>query len=182
LDVYPDYAILDVQTTDYAGFLAKTEQIWKKLIPGTPFEYTFLDADIQQQYITEQTLRKIVNAFTLIAILISCLGLFGLAMFTAQQRAKEIGVRKVLGASEWSITTLLSKEFIKPVLIALVVASPLAYFGMKQWLNGFVYHTQLGVDSFVIAGISITMIALLTVSSQAIKAALMNPVKSLKTE
>lgn len=182
LDIYPDYAILDVQTSDYTGLLAKIEQIWKKLIPEAPFEYSFLDADIQQQYLSEQTLRKIINSFTLIAILISCLGLFGLAMFTAEQRTKEIGVRKVLGASVFNIATLLSKEFLKPVIVAVIISSPLAYYFMNQWVEGFVYHTNLGAESFVIAGILVMLIALLTVSYQAIKAALMNPVKSLKTE
>ncbi|WP_435357054.1 ABC transporter permease [Emticicia sp. SJ17W-69] len=181
-DVYPDYVVLDAQTKDYASLLSNIEQVWKKLIPDAPFEYTFLDEDIQRLYVEEKTLRKIINSFTFIAILISCLGLFGLAMFTAEQRTKEIGVRKVLGASVLSITTLLSKEFLKPVLIALVIASPLAYFAMDKWLQGFVYHINIEWWLFALAGILVVVIALLTVSYQSIKAALMNPVKSLKTE
>lgn len=182
LDITPDYAILDVQTDNYASFFANTEKIWKKIAPSAPFEYTFLDEDIQQQYVQENTLKKVVNSFTVIAILICCLGLFGLAMFTAEQRTKEIGVRKVLGASVFSITTLLSKEFLKPVLVAFVIASPLAYLAMNQWLQGFVYHINIGWKSFALAGICTVLITLLTVSYQAIRAALANPVKSLRTE
>ena len=182
LDVYPDYAILDVQTQDFASFFAKTERIWKKLIPDAPFQYTFLDDEIQKQYIEEKTLQKIVNSFTVIAILISCLGLFGLAMFTAEQRTKEIGVRKVLGASVLSISVLLSKQFLKPILIALSIASPLAYLAMNNWLQGFVYHTKIEWWIFVLTGILVVAVAVLTVSFQAIKAALANPVKSLRSE
>ena len=182
LDNTPDYAILDIQTNNYASFFANTEKIWKKIAPSAPFEYTFLDEDIQRQYTQENTLKKVVNSFTAIAILICCLGLFGLAMFTAEQRTKEIGVRKVLGASVFSITTLLSKEFLKPVLVAFLIASPLAYFAMNQWLQGFVYRIDISWESFVFAGLCSTLIAFLTVSYQAIKAALMNPVESLKTE
>ena len=182
LDITPDYAILDVQTNNYATFFANTEKIWKKIAPSAPFEYTFLDEDIQKQYLQENMLRKVVNSFTVIAILICCLGLFGLAMFTAEQRTKEIGVRKVLGASVFSITTLLSKEFIKPVLVAFLIASPIAYLAMNNWLQGFVYHINIGWKSFVVAGVCTLLITLLTVSYQAIRAALANPVKSLRTE
>jgi putative ABC transport system permease protein len=182
LDIYPDYAVLDVQTNDYASFFAKTEKIWKKIIPTAPFEYSFLDEEIQKQYAQEETLRKVVNSFTVIAILICCLGLFGLAMFTAEQRTKEIGVRKVLGASVFSITTLLSKEFLKPVLMSILIASPIAYFSMNKWLEGFVYRINIGWQSFVISGVLVIVIALLTVSYQAAKAAVANPVKSLRTE
>jgi putative ABC transport system permease protein len=182
LDIYPDYAVLDVQTNDYASFFANTEKIWKKIVPSAPFEYTFLDEEIQQQYAQEETLKKVVNSFTAIAILICCLGLFGLAMFTAEQRTKEIGVRKVLGASVFNITTLLSKEFLRPVLVAFLIASPIAYLAMNQWLQGFVYHINIGWKNFALAGVCTLLITLLTVSYQAIRAALMNPVKSLRTE
>jgi putative ABC transport system permease protein len=182
LDIYPDYAVLDVQTNDYASFFANTEKIWKKIIPSAPFEYTFLDEEIQKQYAQEETLKKVVNTFTVIAILICCLGLFGLAMFTAEQRTKEIGVRKVLGASVFSITTLLSKEFLKPVLVAFLIASPIAYLAMNNWLQGFVYHINIGWKNFAVAGSCTLLITLFTVSYQAIRAALMNPVKSLRTE
>jgi putative ABC transport system permease protein len=182
LDNTPDYAILDVQTNNYASFFANTEKIWKKIAPSAPFEYTFLDEDIQRQYTQENTLKKVVNSFTAIAILICCLGLFGLAMFTAEQRTKEIGVRKVLGASVFSITTLLSKEFLKPVLFAFLIASPIAYLAINNWLQGFVYHINIGWKNFALAGLFTLLITLLTVSYQAIRAALANPVKSLRTE
>ncbi len=182
LDIYPDYAILEVQTSNYAELISKVGKIWKKLIPDAPFEYSFLDEDIQQQYATEQTLRKIINSFTLIAILISCLGLFGLAMFTAEQRTKEIGVRKILGASAVSITTLLSREFLKPILVAILIASPIAYFSMNTWLEGFAYRIDIGWESFAVSGILVVLIAMFTVSFQAIKAAVANPVKSLRSE
>ena len=182
LDNTPDYAILDVQANNYPSFFVNTEKIWKKIAPSAPFEYTFLDEDIQRQYTQENTLKKVVNSFTAIAILICCLGLFGLAMFTAEQRTKEIGVRKVLGASVFSITTLLSKEFLRPVLVAFLIASPVAYLAMNQWLQGFVYHINIGWKSFALAGVCTVLITLLTVSYQAIRAALANPVKSLRTE
>ena len=182
VDITPDYAILGVQANNYATFFANTEKIWKKIAPSAPFEYTFLDEDIQRQYTQENTLKKVVNSFTAIAILICCLGLFGLAMFTAEQRTKEIGVRKVLGASVFSITTLLSKEFLKPVFVAFLIASPLAYLAMNNWLQSFVYHINIGWESFALAGICTVLITLLTVSYQAIRAALANPVKSLRTE
>jgi putative ABC transport system permease protein len=182
LDIYPDYAIVDLQKADFKEFISKSEQVWKKLIPNAPFEFTFLDEDIQRQYIAEQTLGKIINSFTTIAILISCLGLFGLAMFTAEQRTKEIGVRKVLGATVLNITTLLSKEFLKPVILAILIASPIAYFILKNWLNGYAYKISLGLGYFILAGVAAILIALFTVGYQAVKAAIVNPVESLKTE
>ena len=178
----PEYMVLDVQAENYESLFANVEKIWKKLIPTVPLQYSFLDEDLQKQYSEEKTLRKIINSFTLIAILLSCLGLFGLAMFTAEQRTKEIGVRKVLGASVVSITTLLSKEFLKPVLIALIIASPLSYYAMNKWLEGFVYRTEVGWESFAVAGIAIVAISLFTVSYQTLKAALVNPVTTLKSE
>ncbi|MNE69676.1 FtsX-like permease family protein [compost metagenome] len=125
---------------------------------------------------------SIVGYFTLVAILISCLGLFGLATYSAEQRIKEIGIRKVLGASISSIVVLLSKDFLKPVLIATVIAFPISWYAMHKWLEDFAYRTNIGWSVFLIAGILAITIALITVSFQAIKAAIANPVKSLKTE
>ena len=178
----PEYMVLEAQTDNYKALMANVEQIWKKHIPGFPLQYSFLDEEIQKQYVEEKTLRKIINSFTFMAILISCLGLFGLAMFTAEQRTKEIGVRKVLGASVVSITTLLSKEFLKPVVAALLIASPLSYYAMNKWLESFVYRTEIGWGSFAVAGIAIVAISLFTVSYQTLKAALVNPVTTLKSE
>ena len=158
------------------------ETIWHKDFPSVPFEYAFLDAEVQKQYETEITLSQIINSFTLMAILISCLGLFGLAAFSAEQRNKEIGIRKVLGASVTGIVGLLSKDFLKLVIVAIVIATPLAWYGMNLWLQGFAYKVGISWWMFASAGMIAVFIALFTISFQAIKAALMNPVKSLKTE
>lgn len=176
------YLIIEAKTDDYAQFLAKVEGLWNKSIPGIPFEYSFFDDDLQKQYAEENTLMKIFNVFMTIAILISCLGLFGLATFTAQTKTKEIGIRKVLGASVISITALLSKDFLKLVLIAFIIAAPLAWYFMYTWLKDFAYKTDLHWWIFAIAGAGSMLIALITVSYQAIRASLMNPVKSLKSE
>ena len=178
----PPYMILAANTTNYKNLLSDIGAIWKKAVPGIPFEYSFLDEEIQQQYKEEATLRKISNSFTALAILISCLGLFGLAMFTAQQRVKEIGVRKVLGASVGGIVSMLSKDFLKLVIISILVATPLAWWAMNKWLEDFEYKTSVGWWVFVLAGSVALLIALFTVSIQAIKAAIANPVKALRTE
>ena len=167
---------------NYKDLLAKIEAAWHKDLPGTPFEFTFLDDEVQKQYETEITLANIINSFTLMAILISCLGLFGLAAFSAEQRNKEIGVRKVLGASVPGIVRLLSKDFLKLVLIAIVIATPIAWWAMDKWLQAFSYRIHLSWWMFAVAGLIAIFIALFTVSFQAIKAAIANPVKSLRSE
>ena len=155
----------------------------EKNLPSVPFEYTFLDNEVQKQYETEITLSRIINSFTLVAIIISCLGLFGLAAFSAEQRKKEIGIRKVLGSSVAGIVQLLSADFVKLVIISFIIATPLAWYAMsKWWLQGFAYRVTLSWWMFALAGVLALFIALITVSSQAIKAALSNPVKSLKSE
>ncbi len=158
------------------------EQVWQKLNPGYPFAYDFVDQDLANLYQAEQRMGVIFNAFALLAIFISCLGLYGLAAFTAEQRTKEIGVRKVLGASVSSIMGLLSKDFLKLVGIAIVIAVPLAWYGMNQWLADYAYRIDLDWRIFLAAGLIAIVVALLTVSWQAVKAALMNPVKSLRSE
>src|SRR5207248_551483 len=156
--------------------------ICKKQNPTETFEYSFMDQDFYKNYQSDERLESIVGYFTIIAILISCLGLFGLAAFSAEQRIKEIGVRKVLGASVGSIISLLSKDFLQLVGIAIVIASPVAWFAMNKWLQDFAYRTNIGWQVFLMtAGIAL-FIALLTVSFQAIRAAVANPVKSLRTE
>ena len=137
------------------------------MMPTAPFEYSFLDEDVKKQYAEESTLKKISNSFTVLAILISCLGLFGLAMFTAQQRVKEIGIRKVLGASVTGMVSMLSKDFLKLVFIAIVIASPIAWWMMNKWLQDFAYKTNIGWWIFVLAGCIALLIALITVSLQA---------------
>ena len=162
--------------------IADISQIYKKLEPKSPISYGFVDEDLAQQYAIEQRTGELLLTFSVLAILIACLGLFGLAAFTAEQRTKEIGIRKVLGASVVSITTLLSKDFLKLVLVAVVIASPVAYYAMNRWLQDFAYRIEISWWIFALAGILAVGIALLTVGYQAIRAALMNPVESLKTE
>ena len=178
----PAYMIVDTKPGNYPQLISEIGMIWKKMMPTAPFEYSFLDEDVKKQYAEESTLKKISNSFTVLAILISCLGLFGLAMFTAQQRVKEIGIRKVLGASVTGMVSMLSKDFLKLVFIAIVIASPIAWWMMNKWLQDFAYKTNIGWWIFVLAGCIALLIALITVSFQAIKAALANPVKSLRTE
>ena len=162
--------------------LASVEKICKDLNPAFQFTYNFADAEYQKQYQNEQVVGDLSNAFAFLAIFISCLGLLGLAMFTAEQRIKEIGIRKVLGASVTSLFTLLSKEFLILVLIALCIAIPLAWLAMEKWLQGYSYRTTVDWWVFVLAGVVAIVIALITVSFQSFKAALMNPVKSLRSE
>lgn len=162
--------------------LAHIESIWKRHFSDRPFTYEFLDQRFGRLYTTEQTQQTLFGIFAGIAILISCLGLFGLSMFMAEQRTKEIGIRKVLGATTPGLVALLSKDLLKLVLISLVVASPVAWWGMNQWLEGFVYRTNISPWVFVVTAVIALLIAFLTVSFQSIKAALMNPVRSLRSE
>ncbi|MGN8067548.1 ABC transporter permease [Mucilaginibacter sp. SG564] len=174
--------VVSANSSNYKAMLKKMEAIWHKDLPEVPFEYSFLDTEVQKQYENEATLSQIINSFTLVAIVISCLGLFGLAAFSAEQRSKEIGIRKVLGASVSGIVALLSKDFLKLVVVALVIATPIAWWGMSKWLQAFVYRINISWWMFALAGSLAVLIALFTVSFQAVKAALMNPVKSLKSE
>jgi putative ABC transport system permease protein len=171
-----------LNTTDIASALASIEKIWKQTAPGQPFEYSFLQEDFEAMYRSEQRIEKLFRVFSAIAILIACLGLFGLSAFSAEQRTKEIGVRKVLGASVAGIVTLLSKDFLRPVLVAVIIASPLGWYGVRIWLQDFAYKADMEWWVFGLTGFLSLSIALLTISFQSIKAALTNPVKSLKTE
>ncbi len=176
------HVIVSVGSTNYKTLLSKIETVWHNNLPGVPFEYSFLDDEVQKQYSTEITLSRIINLFTIMAIFISCLGLFGLAAFSAEQRKKEIGVRKVLGASVTGIVQLLSKEFLKLVAISILIATPIAWWAMNKWLQSFVYRVTISWWMFALAGAIAVAIALITVSFQSIKAAVSNPVKSLRTE
>ena len=171
-----------VNSNNYKSVIAKMEALWQKNLPSVPFEYQFLDDVVQKQYESEITLGNIINSFTLMAILISSLGLFGLASFSAEQRGKEIGIRKVLGASVSGIVQLLSKDFLKLVAISFVIATPIAWWAMNKWLQGFNYRVSVSWWMFALAGLIAICIAMFTVSFQAIKAAVANPTKSLKTE
>ena len=162
--------------------LATIETQWKKVFPGLPFNYNFLNESISWLYEPENKTIWLVNVAMSITIFISCMGLFGLGMFTAERRRKEIGIRKVLGASVIDITSMLSKDFVRLVLISIVIASPIAWYFMNHWLQDFAYRTNITWWVFIMAGVSSVVIALITVSFQAIKAAVANPVKSLRTE
>lgn len=152
------------------------------MAPGMPFSYRFLDEAFDNMYRNEQRIGQLGLSLSMIAILVACLGLFGLATYIAEQRTKEIGIRKVLGASVTGVIKMLSMDFLKLVSIAFVVAVPIAWYAMNSWLQEFAYRIELEWWVFALAGLIVLLIALITVSSQAIKAALMNPVKSLRTE
>ena len=158
------------------------KETWKTNFPMRPFEYHFLNQEFDEMYKAESRVSSILGLFSTITILISCLGLFALVAFIAQQRTKEIGIRKVLGATAASIVLLLSKDFVKLMLISIIIASPIAWYFMNQWLQDFAYRIEISPLVFAIAGLAAITIALLTVSFQSIKAALMDPVKSLKSE
>jgi len=162
--------------------LAFIEKTWKKFVPNYPFTYEFLDKTIDYQYKAEQKISTIFKYFTVLAIFIACLGLFGLASFMSEQRTREIGIRKVLGSSISGVVFLLNREFTKWVLIANFIAWPIAYFIMINWLQNFAYRINLGVWTFVLSAAIALMVALLTVSYQSIRAALANPVESLRNE
>jgi len=174
--------IIKTKSKDVAGLLATIKERWKSFGPEDPMDYGFLDDMYNKTYAAEQKTGTILNISALLTILVACLGLFGLATYTAEQRSKEIGIRKVLGASVSQVTTMLSKEFVKLVLISCVVAFPLSWWVMYKWLQDFAYRINISWWMFVVAGIIALLIALITVSFKAIKAALANPVKSLRTE
>ena len=175
-------AAIRFNAAETSSVLAQIESTWKRLKPNAPFEYKFMDDSFRAIYKSEQRIGAILGVFTALAIAIACLGLFGLAAFTAEQRTKEIGIRKVLGASVASIIALLSKDFLKLVLIAIILATPLAYWGMGKWLQDFAYRVELSWWVFASAGLAAVVIAFVTVAGQAWRAAEANPVKSLRSE
>ena len=158
------------------------QNIWKRTLPGKPLEYNFLDDTFNKLYKEDLQTSILIFVFSMIAIVISALGLFGLTAFTAEQRTKEIGIRKVLGATAGNITAMLSKDFVKLVFIAILIASPIAFWAMNKWIQNFAYRIEITWWIFIAAGLITLIIALVTVSFQAIKAAVANPVKSLRTE
>ena len=174
--------ILKVKTKDITGLLTSLKQQWATFHTEEPFSYSFMDELYNKTYTAEQKTGSILNIFAVLTIFVACLGLFGLATYTAEQRAKEIGIRKVLGASVTQVTSMLSKQFIKLVCIACIIAFPLSYWIMHQWLLDFAYRVNLSAWMFIAAGCIAILIALCTVSVQAIKAALANPVQSLRAE
>jgi putative ABC transport system permease protein len=162
--------------------VSKIEAIIKNNNPGYPFDYVFVDDEFNKQFKSEMLIGKLSRIFALLAIIISCLGLFGLAAYTAERRTKEIGIRKVLGASVTGITGLLSKDFLRLVFVSAIVAFPLSWWFMHKWLQNYAYRITISWWVFVLAGLLALIIALVTISFQSIRAAISNPVKSLRTE
>ncbi len=177
-----DQISIKVTTGNLPETIATVEQLYQQLFPGNPFQYAFADETFDTQYQEDQQFAKLISVFTILAIVIACLGLFGLAAFTAEQRTKEIGIRKVLGASVSGIVSLLAKNFVGTVTLSFLLASPLAWYAMHQWLQDFDYRIDIEWWMFAFSGILVLFIALLTVSFQSIKAALANPVDSLRNE
>jgi putative ABC transport system permease protein len=182
LDNSTGLASFKVSAANVKDLIPKIESKWKALAPGMPFSYRFMNDSFNEMYRSEQRAGTIAIVFAILAILIACLGLFGLVTYMAEQRTKEIGIRKVLGASVGNVVTMLSKDFLMLVGIASILAFPIAWWAMNKWLQDFEYRVNISAWIFVIAAVSALLIALLTVSFQAIKAALANPVKSLRTE
>jgi putative ABC transport system permease protein len=173
---------LRLSTTDLARTITEVKTLYNQLFPGNVFNYAFLDEVFDQQYKNDIRFAKLFSLFTGLAIFIACLGLFALAAYTAQQRQKEIGVRKILGASVENVVTLLSADFLKLIVIGYIVAAPLAWYVMNEWLQDFVYKVEIGISVFIVAGLAAVILGLATVSWQSIKAAIANPVDSLRDE
>ena len=170
------------KSSDIPKTMAGFEKVFRKAIPDTAFDFTFLDQYMNTLYASEQRMALVILIFSILAIIVACMGLFGLAAFTAEQRIKEIGVRKVLGATVSGITVLLSKDFLKLVILAIIIAAPLAWWIMTKWLQDFAYKINISWWVIGVAGLTAIIIALITVSFQAVKAAMANPVESLRTE
>ncbi|WP_276485890.1 ABC transporter permease [Paraflavitalea pollutisoli] len=174
--------MVKVASKDMTAFLADTKKVWQSFSPQTPFTYSFLDDRFAQLYAAEEKSGQLFSVFAVVSIVIACLGLFGLVAYTVEQRTREIGIRKVLGASVQQVLVLVSKEFLLLVGIALVIAVPASWWAMTQWLEDFAYRTRIDAGVFILAGVIALLIAAVTISFQAIRAALMNPVKSLRSE
>ena len=176
------YFTIKLSTDDMKATLAQLENTWKKYSDEWPFEYTFLDETYSRLYDSENRFQKVFISLVVLGIIIACLGLLGLSTFAAQRRVKEIGIRKVLGASAASVVALLSKDFLKLVIIALIIAIPIAWVAMNKWLQDFAYRINIHWWVFVIAAVIALLIAFITISSQAVRAAIVNPVRSLRAE
>jgi len=176
------YLSLKIHPENIQSTIGYFKNIMKRHSPDYPFIYHFLDEDYSEDYASEKKLSQMIGYFSLLAVFISCLGLFGLSSFTAERRKKEIGIRKTLGASIPNIITQLSKEYIKYIGLAFLIGSPVAFFTMQKWLQNFAYHTNLSFWIFLITGILILTIAVLTVAYQGIRAALADPIEAIKYE
>jgi putative ABC transport system permease protein len=185
MHIFPDWSgkiTLRLKTDNVTVTLKEIESTWKGIAANSPFEFSFEDDTFKNQYLSELTMKKVLSAFTFISILVACLGLFGLASFSIKQRVKEIGIRKVLGSTANSIVLLISKDFLKLVLIAFIISMPIAWYGIHKWLQNYAFRINISIIIFVIAGASAFLIAFLTISIQAFKAGTANPIKSLRTE
>lgn len=176
------FIIVHTNSNDYSELTASFQKIWSEFNPNSPFSYSFLDQDFQRNYEKEGRTSQLIQYFTVIAVIVACMGLFGLAAFTAERRTKEIGIRKVLGATISQIVAMLSADFMRLIIVAVFIASPVAYFIMQEWLEGFAYHIDISWWLFLIAALAAIAVALLTVSFQAVRSATSNPVKSLRAE
>jgi putative ABC transport system permease protein len=173
---------LRIDTGNVRAILGQLKQAWHSVLPSIPFNYFFLGERYDQQYRREINFARLLNLFTLLALFISCLGLLGMAVFSTQQRTKEIGIRKILGSTTGGILWLLSSSMIRWILIATLIAAPIGWLAMSNWLNGFAYRIPLRIWPFLLASIAACMIALMTVSIQTFKAARANPIESLRYE
>jgi putative ABC transport system permease protein len=174
--------VIRINAKNIPSLISQIKNKWNSMAPGLSFSYTFMDNDFNNLYHAEQQTGKLFITFAMFAIFIACLGLFGLVTYAAEQRTKEIGIRKVLGAGVGRIVTMLSKEFVRLVFIASCIGFPVAWWAMNKWLQSFAYRINISWWVFVIAGCTTMTIALVTIGLQAIKAAIANPVKSLRTE
>lgn len=177
-----DYLSVRIALNDVAGTLAHIERTWRELVPDYPFQYFFLDDSFAELYEEDRKLANILLSFSSLAIFVACLGLLGLSTLMAEFRTKEIGVRKVLGASVGTLVFLMSRDFTKWVLLANVIAWPLSFWAMRSWLQRFAFQTELGPEVFLVAGLAALVTALMTVLYQAVKVALANPVHALRYE
>ncbi|WP_448701251.1 ABC transporter permease [Mucilaginibacter sp. AW1-3] len=181
-NIRSSYLTVRIRPGNYAETLSSIQNKWRQFAPSLPFDYSFMDAEFDSLYRSDQTMGKVLTVFTALSVAVACMGLLGLAMFTAERRTKEIGIRKVLGASVQNVVAMLSREFVKLVLIASLLAFPVAWFAMNKWLQDFVYRTNISWWIFILASVLTMAITLVTISFQSIKAAIANPVKSLKSE
>jgi putative ABC transport system permease protein len=177
-----NHIFVKLKTGDNAAAIANVKSVCEKLAPHRPFEYTFLDQQYNAMYHNEQRMAKIVTTFAVLTIFVACLGLFGLVAFSVAQKTKEIGIRKVLGASASSIVLLMARDFTRLVVLSVIVGIPVAYYVVSQWMAGFAYQAEIGVTPFVLACAVCLLIAMVTISFQAIKAALINPTETLRSE
>jgi putative ABC transport system permease protein len=172
--------IVKVKSANMPSTINNLKDVWAKFFPQYPFEYSFLDESIDKMYKSEEQYSKVITIFSVVALFIACLGLLGLASFVTEQRKKEIGIRKVQGASVKSIVQLISNEFLILVIVSNIIAWPVAHFFMKKWLTSFAYRIDISLWTFISSGLLALLIALITVSFQAVKAAVANPVMSLE--